>query len=68
VIEIDERKHVLPPITGEHRWHLTRALWAVGRRAEAIAAARKAAEELAKDRETDAYLGEVNKWLAVNAK
>ena len=68
VIEIDERKHVLPPIVGEHRWHLARAQWAMGQRADAIAQAKQAAGELAKDRESDAYLGEVNKWLAVNAK
>jgi tetratricopeptide (TPR) repeat protein len=68
VVEIDERKRVLSPITGEHRWHLSRALWAAGRRDEAIAAARKAAGELANDRESEMYLADVTKWLAANAR
>jgi hypothetical protein len=61
------RRHALPQFAGHHRWSLTLALWAAGRHADAIAAARSTMVELAKDRQSEADLALVHTWLAAHA-
>jgi hypothetical protein len=49
---------------GSYRWLLARALWAVGRRGAAIAAAHKAEPELASDPDGAKELTALRAWLA----
>jgi tetratricopeptide (TPR) repeat protein len=49
---------------GSYRWLLARALWSLGRRDAAIAAARKAEPELASDPDGAEELTAVRAWLA----
>jgi tetratricopeptide (TPR) repeat protein/predicted Ser/Thr protein kinase len=49
---------------GSYRWHLARALWSLGRRDAAIAAARQAAQELASDPDHADEHAEAQAWLA----
>ena len=49
---------------GSYRWHLARALWSLGRRDAAIAAARQAAQELAADPDRADERDEAQAWLA----
>jgi len=52
---------------GQYRWVLVRALWALGRRDEAIAAARQAERELAADADGAIDRAAVRAWLAAHA-
>src|SRR6185436_3254662 len=49
---------------GSYRWLLARALWALGRRDEAVAAARKAEQEFATDPDGAVEHHAVQDWLA----
>jgi tetratricopeptide (TPR) repeat protein len=52
---------------GQYRWVLVRALWALGRRDDAIAAARQAELELAADADGAIDRAAVRAWLAAHA-
>jgi tetratricopeptide (TPR) repeat protein len=49
---------------GHYRWQLARALWALGRRDEAVAAARLAEHELGGDADAEADRAAARAWLA----
>ncbi len=55
-----------PASRGHVDWLSTRALWALGRRTAAIAAARKAEQELAGDPDSVAELAATRAWLAAH--
>jgi len=67
VAAADDRTREQGPTRGSHRWLLARALWAAGRRPDAIAAAREAAAGLAEAPGDRRELREVQAWLAARA-
>src|SRR5262249_41648361 len=61
---IYEKVKVDPTERGTARWDMARALWAVGRHPDAVAAARKAEQELAGDADGTRERAAAHAWLA----
>ena len=64
VMVIGEKSEIPPVDRGIARWLLARALWAAGRRDEAVAAARLAEQELAGDADGARDRAAARAWLA----
>ena len=67
-VAIAEGAKVAPADIGGARWLLARALWAAGRRGDAMAAARRAESELAHDPESRREHAAARAWLLARAR
>lgn len=67
-VAIDEKTQATVGTTGEHRGLLARALWALGRRRDAMVAARQAERELAGAPEAHTELAVLHGWLAARSR
>jgi len=66
-IALSETARESPVRRGQYRWVLVRALWAIGRRDEAIAAAHHAERELAGDADGALDRAAVLSWLTAHS-
>src|SRR5262249_22578981 len=65
-LELEEATHAMSVDVGGTRWPFARALWSLGQRAEAVAAAEKAEEELGADADGAHDRAAVHAWLAAH--